>query len=384
MKEPEFSDSLIEAIDAYFSGSLKPRQAEELMEWIKADAGNMSWFRDIGTIWYLSGHESMKKKDAGKGWIKLLDRIRQNGIRKMPSREIRIRVSMVYRTAAVLLILITLGIGSYFFYGHSHPDGDHEFFEATAPKGSRSYITLYDGSKVWLNSGTKLRIRRNFGHTDRTLFLEGEAYFVVAHNRSLPFRVNTSDIVVTATGTAFNVKAYAEENIIETTLENGEVRIDEVNQAKAGTNTTPVYLKPNQIAVFIKSTKNTRVNDTRITNGNATVNSQVKETSSPHLKVDSMVDTKLTTSWKDNRWIFKSSKLQDLAPILERRFNISITFRDSVLSDYKFTGIIKDESLEQVLNAISLAAPVRYEINHKQVILSTDRILNNAVLKTNK
>ena len=85
-----------------------------------------------------------------------------------------------------------------------------------------------------------------------------------------------------------------------------------------------------------------------------------------------MVDTKLTTSWKDSRWIFKSEKLVKLAPILERRYDITVTFRDSVLRSYKFTGTLKEESLEQVLNAMCLAAPIRYEINHNQVLFFKD------------
>jgi ferric-dicitrate binding protein FerR (iron transport regulator) len=218
-----------------------------------------------------------------------------------------------------------------------------------------------------LNSGTKLRYQRNFGQEGRELYLEGEAYFVVAENKQMPFSVKTRDICVTAIGTAFNVKAYSEENVVETTLEKGEVRIDALNTSKSKSESTPVYLKPNQKAVFVKDSKNLSINDPDQKNF-LSKKDQVARLKTATLKIDTLVDTKLTTSWKDSRWIFKSEKLQKLVPILERRYDVTITFKDSVLMNYKFTGTLKEESLEQVLKAICMAAPIRYEIIHNQVL----------------
>jgi ferric-dicitrate binding protein FerR (iron transport regulator) len=303
----------------------------------------------------------------------------------MPKPEVRIRISVIYRLAAAVLIIAALGIGTVFFR-LPQTKSAIAYFEALAPKGSRSFITLSDGSTVWLNSGTKLRYQRNFGQEGRDLYLEGEAYFVVAENKQMSFRVKTSDICITATGTAFNVKAYNDENIVETTLENGEVRIDALKTSRYKQESTPVFLKPNQKAIFVKNSKNLSINDPKQKKQLPRNDSEVKIKTVP-LKIDTLVDTKLTTSWKDSRWIFKSEKLLKLAPILERRYDISITFRDSVLRSYRFTGTLKEESLEQVLNAICLAAPIRYEIIHNQVLFFEDSSQKNKYLKplkTNK
>jgi ferric-dicitrate binding protein FerR (iron transport regulator) len=285
----------------------------------------------------------------------------------MPKPELRIKFSVLYRVAAAVLLIAVLGIGSVFVFRFPKTKSQIAYFEAFAPKGSRSFITLSDGSTVWLNSGTKLRYPSNFGKESRDLFLEGEAYFVVMNNPVMPFRVETSDVWITAIGTAFNVKAYSDEGVIETTLEKGEVRIDELDESKMKVESTPVFLKPNQKAVYVKSNKNLSVNNT-VQKSPIPSNEPVNKIKTNPLRVDSYVDTKLTTSWKDRRWIFKSEKLIKLVPILERRYDITVTFRDSVLSSYKFTGILKEESLEQVLKAICLAAPIRYEIMHNQVL----------------
>ena len=367
MKEKNISDSLSEAIGSYYANQLTQSQAEELIAWLSKNEENRNHFREIGTVWYASSQLSTKEKDTNGAWTNLLDKIKENDIRQLPKPELRIGLSLLFRVAAAVILLAVIGVGTIFIFRSPKTKSEIAYFEAFAPKGSRSFITLSDGSTVWLNSGPKLRYQSNFGKEGRDLFLEGEAYFVVARNPDMPFRVKTSDVCITATGTAFNVKAYNDEGSIETTLEKGEVRIDALDDSKLKTESTPVYLKPNQKAVFIKSNKNISVNST-VQQPQITVNEPSAKIKTIPLSIENMTDTKLNTSWKDSRWIFKSEKLISLKPILERRYDISIIFRDSVLMSYKFTGTLKEESLEQVLNAICLASPIKYEINHNQVL----------------
>ena len=385
MKEKNISDSLGEAIAGYYANKLTQSQAEELLEWLGKNEANRHYLLELGKIWYASSQLSTRETDANRAWTNFLDKIEGDNIRPMPKPELRIPISFLYRVAAAILLIGVLGIGSIFVFRQPKAKSEISYFEALAPKGSRSFITLSDGSTVWLNSGTKLRYQSNFGQKSRDLFLEGEAYFVVARNPEIPFRVKTSDVWITAIGTAFNVKAYTDESIIETTLEKGEIRIDALDDSKLKVESSPVFLKPNQKAVFVKRNKNLSVNSTVQKPQIATKEPAVKMKNIP-LRVDSMVDTKLTTSWKDSRWIFKSEKLVRLAPILERRYDITVTFRDSVLRSYKFTGTLKEESLEQVLKAMCLAAPIRYEIEHNQVLFfkdSSKKTIYYKPLKTN-
>jgi transmembrane sensor len=383
MKGENISDSLGEAIEGYYTDKLTQSQAELLLEWLGKSEDNRSYMLELEKIWYASSQLSIREPDADTAWMNLLEKIEGDDIRPMPKPEFRISKSVFYRIAAAVLLIGALGLGSVFVFRSPQKQSALAYFEATAPKGSRSLVTLTDGSTVWLNSGTKLRYQRNFGLEGRELFLEGEAYFVVARNTDMPFIVKTSDVSITATGTAFNVKAYSEENVIETTLESGEVRIDALNASHHKPESATVFLRPNQKAVFIKATKNLNVNNTR-QKSKLPNNEPVIKAKTVQLSVDSLVETKLTTSWKDSRWIFRSEKLYKLAPILERRYDISIIFRDSVLSNYKFTGTLKEESLEQVLKAISLAAPIRFEIKHNQVYFFEDRSMKNKYQKVLK
>jgi transmembrane sensor len=372
MKEQLISDSLGEAIRGYYSNHLTQQQADELMAWIGENEENIKYFRELGQIWYASSQLSTKESDAEKGWLALQDKIADNDIRPLPKKQVKINVSVLYKAAATILLMAALGVGSIFIFRHPEAKSSAAYFEALAPKGSRSFIKLSDGSTVWLNSGTRLRYQSDFGKSGRELFLEGEAYFEVAKNKDLPFRVKTSDVCITALGTAFNVKAYNDESIIETTLERGSVRIESLHDSNKQHRIASICLKPNQKAIFVKSSRNLTVNDP-VTKTETVSNNMPVRLKPIEVKVDTLVDTKLSTSWKDSKWIFKSEKLIKLAPILERRYDVTITFRDSVLRNYAFTGTLKEESLEQVLQAMCLAAPVRYEIRHNQVTFFEDK-----------
>ena len=98
-------------------------------------------------------------------------------------------------------------------------------YKLVTSKGEKSYLQLPDGTRVWLNSCTTLEYAENYGHSNRSIYLDGEAYFEVAKNKDLPFVVKANGIDVKAIGTAFNVSAYMEDSQLTTTLFNGKVAV---------------------------------------------------------------------------------------------------------------------------------------------------------------
>jgi len=204
------------------------------------------------------------------------------------------------------------------------------------------------------------------------LKLEGEAYFAVAKNREIPFVVHTSGINITALGTAFNVKAYDDDDIIETTLEEGSVKIESIS--KTGKVSAPLILKPKQKAVFNK-TRVTQTADKSVQETVKPTEKAIVQTNPEILEVDSVADTKPFTSWKDSRWIFRHEKLEDLVRKLERRYDVEINFKDNSLKTYSFSGSLYDESIEQVFEAIKMIAPIEYKIDHKKIEIYTNENL---------
>jgi len=372
----KISESLQEAIVGYYSGKLSQAQADELLHWIEQNEENLLYFKQLGHVWRTSGCLSEQSYQPSEAFANVKMSVRERGLRDYPGKEVRWRVSTLLKIAAGILFII--GLGAIGLLVTKKTDGmppKSSLVEAFAPRGSRSVITLADGTIIWLNADTRLKYPLDYGTSNRNVYLEGEAYFKVAENKELPFKVIIKDqLTVTALGTAFNVKAYGSEETIETTLEEGSVRIDPSSEINKRNRVDPVVLSINQSAVFYRVGINSAAEKE---------NQAVAETQSHSaevlkiipVKVVEVIDTRLFTSWKEARWVFKNEKLSSLAPKLERRYDVQFVFMDSALEDYAFSGTLKEELLEQVLEAIRLTAPIRYEISEKQVRLYEDKIL---------
>lgn len=205
------------------------------------------------------------------------------------------------------------------------------------PRGKRYNLVLQDGTKVWINSGSEFRFPENFREGSREVYLSGEAYFDVTKDPSSPFLVSVGDIDVEVAGTSFNVSAYKENDIIETTLVEGKVYIN-----NASGNSTE--LRPDQMAGYNRRDQSIAVDN---------------------------VDVSLYTTWKDGILVFRDEEIKILGPKIERWYDIDIIYRDSTIPELRLSGIIREEkSLEHVLGLIEKACQVSSSINGNKVILS--------------
>lgn len=234
------------------------------------------------------------------------------------------------------------------------------------PYGSKSHIILPDKSIVTLNSGSSLKYSSSdFDAGRRSVALTGEGFFNVSKDTKRPFYVITSGIKVKVLGTTFNIKAYADENIEETTLISGKVEIfsssDKTEQGM------PIVLRPNQSAVFVKSENTIHKNDNteRVNPENSIVKLR---------KIDLMSSSKTeqTISWKENRLVFENESFSTLVIKLERWYDVKILVTYPELNSTRVTGKFDKETLEQVLKALATVTPFRYDIKQNHVRISKD------------
>ncbi|MDP3431866.1 MAG: FecR family protein, partial [Bacteroidota bacterium] len=129
----------------------------------------------------------------------------------MKSRFSVSRMLKVYQKIAAFLLIPIIGLGILYWVSQSDQSAD-QYTETIAPRGQKSQIVLADGTKVWLNSDTKIRYPGNFSKNQRDVYLDGEAFFEVSKNEHQPFVVHTSGVNVKVFGTKFIVKAYSDEN----------------------------------------------------------------------------------------------------------------------------------------------------------------------------
>ncbi|WP_299556408.1 FecR domain-containing protein [Seonamhaeicola sp.] len=208
------------------------------------------------------------------------------------------------------------------------------------PRGGQFNMELSDGTRVWLNSESKIKYPKEFieGQTREVELIYGEAYFDVSPSTKhggARFKVSTALQEVEVLGTEFNVKAYKNEAIVYTTLVEGKVAVE--NESASA------FLEPNQQSIVSGNTSEIKVND---------------------------VDVFDEVSWKNGVFSFNNKPLKDIVAVLARWYDADISIENPDIENLEFNGVLrKNKSLEDILNSIINTNDFAYEITDKKVIL---------------
>ena len=255
----------------------------------------------------------------GKVWQKInrdRDRVRRTGV--------------FYRYAAVASAVALLIVSSL-LVSALHDRTATRHVDVVASAGSKTRITLPDGSSVWLNSNAKMRYPEKFTGKFREVELEGEAYFEVANDRGHPFIVNTDGMRVRVLGTSFNLHTGSEDaEVIEVTLTEGSVALFTPNN---DSDVADRVLSPNQQAIYDPESHTLQVREVR---------------------------PELYSSWMTGTFVFENNSLQDIAMSLERAFNTHIHIEGEELKNVHLTARFSHgETLDEILSR--LEAPAKYQ-----------------------
>lgn len=360
-------------ITDYLKGELTTDEKNVLLEWIKSDEANKRLFDEYSEIW-ITSRSTMKNTgyNAHEGFWKFKKRISEN-IRIEDQPVIQRVFSTFARYAAVVLITVLLsGLLFYNLGKEANKVLQAGISELVVPLGSKADLTLPDGTTVTLNAGSSLKYDNTFGITDREVDLKGEGFFKVAKDAERPFLVKTSHLNVHALGTSFNVKAYPGEKTIETTLIEGSVKVEEIVDGRPP---ETMVLSPNQKLTFYKK-DSVMVDESAIKKEN-TAGTLKKDQGPKPLKIQNSITENINVesviSWKESKWIFEKQSLLQIAVDLERKFNVQIEFKSERLKNYRFTGTILAEPIEQVLEVMSISAPIDFSVRGRVVTLSENK-----------
>lgn len=205
------------------------------------------------------------------------------------------------------------------------------------PRGSRViHITLADGSRVWLNAGSSLTYPVAFAGSERKVQVNGEAYFEIAHNATKPFIVSKETTSVTVLGTHFNVKAYDEEKDIRVTLLEGSV------QVKAGIAGKGVILKPGEQAGVEKDNR---------------------------LAVFRDIDTEAVLAWKNGRFRFAGSGIEETLREIARWYDVEIIYEGKPSEQHFGGGISRNVPVSRVFEMLENTGVLQVKIEGKKIIV---------------
>jgi ferric-dicitrate binding protein FerR (iron transport regulator) len=256
--------------------------------------------------------------------------------------------SRIFRTSfsiAASLILAVLFIG-YFVIEKGIPFTALQatnLEEQKTPQGKQRHIILADGTRIWLNAGSEIKYPKDFTAKEkREVYLDGEAFFEVSENRQKPFIVHTSNLTIEVLGTAFNVRSYAADSVVETTLVRGKVSIAPDSEGEDPGHI--VTLLPNQQALFSKESKVIALEET--------------------------VNTESYVGWKNGWMIFDDKPFSFIKETLERWYDVTITMEDEKSLSCTFSAKFKDKTLQEVLEIFENTESINYRIDGDQVFIS--------------
>jgi transmembrane sensor len=324
-----------EILKKYLNNQCSEKEFEEFAMWVEKNANSKE-----SKIW---GFDYWKKVEMGlnvqdeKKYNSLLDKIHHN-INLQQHKNWNnnfIRLSKwVTRIAAILFIPLVFSTLFIFSNNNFHRNlfsGVVDSLEVIAPIGSRTVVQLSDGTEVSLNYGSKIKYPQYFSGKQREVTITGEAFFKVAHNPQKPFVVRTGNFNVIALGTSFNLHAYPGDEIVSTTLVEGEVLLEKNIPGQK-----PLAIgkiEPGQHVEY-------------------------------HLKTGKVTSAKGATykyiAWKEGKMVFDNTPITMVAQELSRKFNVDI----EVSNDVKFltyTVTFIDDPIFLILDLMAETTPIKYQ-----------------------
>ena len=250
-----------------------------------------------------------------------------------------------WKIAATVLVAIGAGLLAYLNRSALHWNGtETEYTYINTGRNEIKKIRLSDGTQIWLNASSRLKYPDHFEDNVRELFLvEGEAYFDVERDENRPFVVHAAGTETKVLGTEFNIRSYSYLPSVQVTVSRGKVSV----ATEQKQNTDSVMLLPNQRASFDRANKITFQD--KVNSGNA-------------------------IAWKQGRMIFDDELLSHVAAELEKKYDVHIEIEENIAQQIRLSAEFEAaDSLHNVLDALSLANNLTYDIKNGKVLLKLNK-----------
>ncbi|MCX6238019.1 MAG: FecR domain-containing protein [Bacteroidia bacterium] len=309
----------------HLQGKTSEEENQQIYQWIQQSPENKRRLFAEKDIWDTYGFHSNQKKYETNPELELMKK-------RLEPKKSQHAISMydILYIAAMLLVAFGLGWASRFIsFKNDQQSAEVIMQEIFVPKGQVNQVFLADGTRIWINSETRLIALSVFTSKERVVKLSGEAYFEVAKDKNRPFKVEVNGQQIEVLGTTFNVRAYDNSNEIETTLESGQIWLN------TGKQTT--LLNPGEQSILDKN------------NNQLTIRK---------------VDPVNFSSWKNGRFEFQNKDLVDVFKVVERWYDVDITADESYFKGMHFSGVIKrNKDAKHFLELLNHTIPIKYKIN---------------------
>ncbi|WP_341837168.1 FecR domain-containing protein [Chitinophaga pollutisoli] len=356
---------LIELLAKKKAGSISLKEQFELSKWLQdhdVDKDLADRIDDLFSMEYGPEWTEDEIKGKEKSWNRIMKSMHSDERAELPEPKVP-RVftwrRIIPMSVASAILLCVAGAGTWYWTLARKEARSRQNIVGTE-KGSRSRLTLPDGSKVWLNGDSRITYGASFGKNSRELTLTGEAYFDVVRDPHHPMIIKTDAITIKVLGTAFNVRAYPDEKTTATTLVNGKVQVS-VNNKDAVSYT----LSPDEKLIV---NNESGLADNRP--GAHPKNEQLLEniTKIKIVKTDAIPPE---AQWTRNKLVFANQPLHEVANILSRWYGVTVIVQgDDDMKAQQFTGIFENQNIQSVMESLQVAGGFSFKIKNDSILIA--------------
>jgi len=311
-----------------------------LQEWLNSDPENYQIFDQENELWQeTSVHLKKAIYDPDDSWKTLSSRL-AIGKNKIKPIYLSKRSNFLFLIAAASVALM-IGIGGIMLWMSEKTSFQQVAAASTifaTQKGEKAHLYLSDSTEIILNSESRLEYSGQYNLKSRNVKFTGEAYFNVRTNPDKPFVVQLKGMKVCATGTRFNICSYADDDRIETTLEQGKIKVS-INGNE------DLNIKAGQQVVYFVQSKKVKIQD---------------------------IDMDTYSSWKDDKLRFIEAPLDEVIRRIGRKYNVTFEITNPEILKLKFTATLLDEPIEEVMQMFSEISSINYKIS--KPALSVDNL----------
>lgn len=312
----------------YLLGKCTPSEIEQLQQWASQSEDNARWLFSMADAYHTRRiAPNIDEARTLRAEQRLVERITAE---ETDYRRVR-RMNMI-KYAAAAAIVVVIATVTMVYWKHQAM-----MLEVTAQAGKVEHVTLPDSSEVWLNSGATIRYPRHFDDDDRTLSLQGEAYFEVRKDPHRPFTVKSEALDVRVLGTVFNMSARKGSDTASVALLEGKV------QVRGNHDEGMVTINPNQKVVLTRTAKTMEVSE---------------------------VYAPLDASWHNSLIPFNNMRIEEIARVLETHYGVEFNIASRLYGQSTYSGEINSvEDIDSVLKNLSYTIHFNYKRNGRTVTL---------------
>lgn len=346
----------------FFQGQASEQEANMIIEWISKSKANKDFFAKEKELWTMSNFvDNFPDK---YNLDNIYEKIRANSS-SANNRFKRWYFGVAAAVAVLLIVNLTLllfnrdntiqvvndtnGLMSDNVINTVNHISDslvkNRNYSLYTNRGIKAAITLPDGSKVWLNSDTKIEYPKEFLGKSRDITIDGEAYLEVVKNPKCPMIISTNkNFTIEVYGTTLSVKSYANEATASASLYSGQIKL--LYGSKNNRHKNSFIIKPNETCLLKGDNSNVEL-----------------------IKVVSQNNIKNNIAWKEGELLFDNTQMEEVIKMLERWHGTKFVVKNENIYKYTLSASFDSESIVQIMEIIKLCIPINYAINNNNVVI---------------